>query len=123
MEIQEDPGMAGKEELVSSWQDLRGRHLLTGEHKWETIAGGRHADVVALDGGVEAFAGLSCVKTNDDHVGDYLTGVGEEFVFFLSLSNICSCVVKVSRYHCMITLSMGCEDMRGSRISSGFPLL
>ncbi|BDA45882.1 hypothetical protein COCOBI_07-6690 [Coccomyxa sp. Obi] len=73
MEDQEDPEVAGKEELVSSWQDLRGRNLLTGEHKWESIAGGRHADVVALDGGVEAFAGLSCVKTNDDHVGDYLT--------------------------------------------------
>ncbi|CAL8470518.1 g10060 [Coccomyxa elongata] len=73
MEGQEDPDVAGKEELVSSWQDLRGRQLLTGEHKWETIAGGRHADVVALDGGVEAFACLSCVKTDDDHVGDYLT--------------------------------------------------
>ncbi len=66
--------MEGKEELVSSWQDLRGRSLLTGEHKFEIIAGGRHADVVALDGGMEAFAALSCVKTDDHHAGGFMTG-------------------------------------------------
>ena len=74
MDGQEGSGVSGKEELVSSWQDLRGRNLLTGE-QWESIAGGRHADVVALDAGMEAFSSLSCIKTDDHHAGDFLTGV------------------------------------------------
>lgn len=37
------------EELVGSWQDLRGRDGLEEEGRWESIAGGRHQDVVALD--------------------------------------------------------------------------
>ena len=74
MDGQEASGVAGKEELVSSWQDLRGRNLLTGEHRWESIAGGRHADVVALDGGMEAFSGLSCIKTEDHQAVGFMTG-------------------------------------------------
>lgn len=74
MEKHEGQDVAAKEELVSSWQDLRGRVALMDEHKWETIAGGRHAEVVALDGGMDAFTGLSCVKTEDHHGEDFMTG-------------------------------------------------
>jgi hypothetical protein len=74
MDGQEASGVTGKEELVSSWQDLRGRNLLTGEHRWESIAGGRHADVVPLDGGMEAFSGLSCIKTDDHQAVGFMTG-------------------------------------------------
>ncbi|KAK9903964.1 hypothetical protein WJX75_001474 [Coccomyxa subellipsoidea] len=73
MDGQEASGVTGKEELVSSWQDLRGRNLLTGEHRWESIAGGRHADVVPLDGGMEAFSGLSCIKTDDHQAVGFMT--------------------------------------------------
>ncbi len=58
MEVDGEEYVEAVEELAGSWQDIRGKDGLE-DSRWETVAGGLHQDVVALDGTVTTPADTS----------------------------------------------------------------